>query len=678
MTVRAVLLGLLAAALVCGFCYFNDFVMHQTFLVGNYMPISVFGGLLVFLLLFNPLLWRVWKRLALSGRELSVIVALTLAACYVPGRGLMHYFFTFMMLPHHYARTDPGWKKHNIVDLAPKQMLADVSEDESEALNGFIQGLGEGSQHMSPLRIPWHAWWRALGFWVPLLLAFSFAMIGLALVVHRQWSHHEQMPYPIVTFANALLPREGEVRGGVFRNKLFWIGGAIVLLIHLNNYACTWWPRYLVPVQRTFDFRSLTPLIPPLQRAGDWALMNPTLYFTAIGFAFFLATDVSLSLGLAAYVYAVVLGILMGYGLSVEGGGFISLNIRTFLFGGAYFGMFLVLLYTGRHYYVTVVKRAAFLGGKDEVEARSAWGARVFLIGAAAFALQLMLVGLPWYLAAIYTAGATVIFTVISRVVSETGVFFIHAYHFPCVMLWGFLGARTLGPRAMLIMFMVTSLLLIDPREAVMPFMTQAFKLVDENRVKLGRTAWWAGVALCVGFVVAVPVTLYWLYDYGSGRVADGWTRNVPRMSFDATVRVVEKLEAQGCLEEAGKQSGMAWLRSLSPNTECVAAFGIAMGLVLAFGAARLRFPRWPLHPVMFLILGTFQSRTLAFSFLVGCAIKVLVTKYGGASAYQKLKPLMIGVIAGDMLGGLTPMVIGAIYWWLTGESPEQFKVLPS
>ena len=50
MTVRAVLLGLLAAALVCGFCYFNDFVMHQTFLVGNYMPISVFGGLLVFLL----------------------------------------------------------------------------------------------------------------------------------------------------------------------------------------------------------------------------------------------------------------------------------------------------------------------------------------------------------------------------------------------------------------------------------------------------------------------------------------------------------------------------------------------------------------------------------------------------------------------------------------------------
>ena len=678
MTVRAVLLGLLSAVFVCAFSYFNDFIMRQTFLVGNYMPISVYGGLLAFLLLGNPLLRRLWKRLALTGRELAVIVALTLAACYVPGRGLMHYFCTFMMLPHHYARTSPGWKETGVVDMAPKRMLADVSENESESLNGFIQGIGEGSRHMSPFRIPWYAWWRALGFWLPLLLAFSFAMIGLAIVVHRQWSDHEQMPYPIVTFANALLPRGGEARGAVFRNRLFWIGGAVVLAIHVNNYACTWWPRFLVAVPRYFDFRSLSPLIPALQRGGDWALMNPTLYFTAIGFAFFLATDVSLSLGLAAYVYALVIGVLAGYGVSVAGGGFISLNIQTFLFGGAYFGMFLVLLYTGRHYYLNVLRRSVFLGASDEVEPQAVWGARVFLVGAGLFAVQLALVGLPWYLAAIYTGGAALIFMVISRVVSETGVFFIHAYHFPCVMLWGFLGAKVLGPRSMLIMFMVTSLLLIDPREAVMPFMVQGLKLVDLNGVKVGRTACWGAVALVVGFVVAVPVTLYWHYDKGMGQVTDGWTRNVPRMSFDATVRAVERLEAQDQLEQAGRHRGWAWLRSVTPNKPCVLAFGIAMGLVLLFAGARLRFPRWPLHPVMFLILGTYQSRTLAFSFLVGCLFKVLVTKYGGASAYQKLKPLMIGVIAGDMLGGLLPMIIGAIYWWYTGLPPKMFKVGPS
>ena len=195
--------------------------------------------------------------------------------------------------------------------------------------------------------------------------------------------------------------------------------------------------------------------------------------------------------------------------------------------------------------------------------------------------------------------------------------------------------------------------------------------------MKLGRVAAVGAIALVLAFAVAVPVTLFWQYDQGSGRVGDGWTRGVPRMSFDATVRVVEKLEAQGNLAVAGKIPASAWLRNLAPNGTCVLAFGITFALVLGFAAARLRFPRWPFHPVMFIVLGTFQSRTLAFSFLLGCLIKVLVTKYGGASAYRRLKPLMIGVIAGDMLGGLTPMLIGLVYYLVTGEPPKRFVVLP-
>jgi hypothetical protein len=364
--------------------------------------------------------------------------------------------------------------------------------------------------------------------------------------------------------------------------------------------------------------------------------------------------------------------------VSVAGGGFIALNVRTFLFGGAYFGMFLVLLYTGRHHYLSVLRRSVFLPSREEPDRACVWGGRVFLLGALLFAGQLMLVGLDWYLALLYTAGTVMIFTVISRVVSETGVFFIHAYHFPCVILWGFMGARVMGPQSLLIMFMITSLLLIDPRESVMPFVVQGLKLVDLRKVNVGRTARWAVVALVLAFVVAIPVTLFWHYDQGTGKVTDGWTKNVPRMSFNATVRIIERLDAQGLLERAGQYSGWEWVSNLTPNGPCVLAFFITFSLVLLFSAARLRFARWPLHPVLFLILGAFQSRTLAFSFLVGFAIKVAVTKYGGAAVYQKLKPLMIGVIAGDMLGGLLPMIIGAIYYACTGEPPKLFKVLPS
>ncbi len=798
MTPRAIVIGLLCAAAVCAFCFFNDFVIKQTFLVGNYMPISVYGGLLVFLLVVNPILLALSKRLALTGRELAVIVALTLAACYVPGRGLMHYFFTFQAMPHHYKRTQAGWKKMGVVDLAPRQMLVSIppeysladiragspaevarrimaddplakairnrlddrsrellsrlahgmkpadlrslrdvlnslleqadlarelptdqlalpaeakrlaarpqaeldtddrrrlnryvldavlgptvrslAEKEDVAIGGFVQGLSKGGQHIRLSEVPWYAWGRSLRFWLPLLLSISIALIGLAVVVHRQWSDHEQLAYPIVSFANTLLPTEGQARGSVFHQRAFWIGLGLVLVIHLNNYACEWWPRYLVRVPVYFDFRSLSPLIPALQRGGDWGLMNPTVYFTPIGFAFFLSTDVSFSLGIAPYLYAIAVGILAGYGVSVRGGGFIALNIEKFLFGGAYFGMFLVMLYTGRHYYASVFRRSVFIPTTEDVERQAVWGARVFLVFAGLFAVQLAMVGLPLYLAVAYTIGATIIFTVISRLVSETGVFFIHAYHFPCVMLWGFLGARVLGPRSMLIMFMVSALLLIDPREAVMPFFSQALKLVDLNKEKVGRVAKAGVVALLLGFAVAIPVTLYLHYDLGVGKVTDGWTRGVPRMPFDATVAAMERLENQGLLDQAGKYSGLEWFRNITPNRTCVLAFFIAMGLVLLFAAARLRFPRWPFHPVMFIVLGTFQSRTLAFSFLIGCLIKVLVTKYGGAAGYRRVKPFMIGVIAGDMLGGLIPMIVGAIYYFSVGEVPKRFLVLP-
>ena len=89
MTVRAVLLGLLGAGIICSFAYFNDWVMHQTQLVGNNMPMAVYGGLILFLLLLNPLLFYLRRKLALSGRELAVILAMVLASCAVPGAGLM-------------------------------------------------------------------------------------------------------------------------------------------------------------------------------------------------------------------------------------------------------------------------------------------------------------------------------------------------------------------------------------------------------------------------------------------------------------------------------------------------------------------------------------------------------------------------------------------------------------
>ena len=73
-----------------------------------------------------------------------------LFACFIPGRGLMHHAMGTLMLPHHYAMTDPTWKEVKALDLVPPQMLADVSTDGDVALSGFVQGLGQGSAHIQP------------------------------------------------------------------------------------------------------------------------------------------------------------------------------------------------------------------------------------------------------------------------------------------------------------------------------------------------------------------------------------------------------------------------------------------------------------------------------------------------------------------------------------------------
>jgi hypothetical protein len=51
--------------------------------------------------------------------------------------------------------------------------------------------------------------------------------------------------------------------------------------------------------------------------------------------------------------------------------------------------------------------------------------------------------------------------------------------------------------------------------------------------------------------------------------------------------------------------------------------------------------------------------------------------KYGGNNTFDRLKPLMVGLIAGEMLGAFVPCVAGAVYYVVTGEPPKAFHVLP-
>jgi hypothetical protein len=75
---------------------------------------------------------------------------------------------------------------------------------------------------------------------------------------------------------------------------------------------------------------------------------------------------------------------------------------------------------------------------------------------------------------------------------------------------------------------------------------------------------------------------------------------------------------------------------------------------------------------------GTYPPAAFSASLLLGWVVKTCVTKFGGGKKYHELKPLMVGIIAGDLLGGLLFMIVGASYYAMTGrQTPIRYVIFP-
>lgn len=682
MTFRAVLLGLIGAAFVCSYTYFNDWIMRQTMFVGNFMPISVYGLLVLFLAFIFPLWSRLKKKGALKRSELAVILALVLASCAIPGSNLLRLFTPALIMPHRYELTEPGWQQQEVMDLVPRGMLVDISEDPDAVLGGYTRGLKEAADRLSVREVPWSAWRQTLLFWIPIILSLWIAMVCLAVVVHRQWADHEHLPYPIVTFTKSLLPEENGQRSPVFGNPLFWLGLGGVFVVHFYNYMNLWFPNVLFgQIPLGVDFSPLAELSSTFETGGGRGLLERyTLYFTVVAVAYFLPKEVSLSLGIGPFIWIFIAGIFATYGVGVggwQGTWPFGLTMDAMMIMGAYFGMLAVLLFTGRQYYSAVFRRALGFPAGERVESSAIWAARFFMIGMVFFTMYCALnVGLDWPIALLFGMGCVAVYLVMARLLAETGLFFIVVSGTPATILWALFGARALGPEILFILFMLCLVLFYDTREALMPYVVNGLKLADDCKAKVGRSAFFIVVALMVGLAVGIPTTLYFQYERGVD--VSLWKIEQAKRPFNETISIMQRLDAQGQLEEAGQVTGMKRFAEMAPHRNGLIAFGSAAALVLLFSFLRLRFTGWPLHPVMFLVWSTYAGESFAQAFLFGWLLKILITRFGGAGVYQKCKPLMFGLIAGEMLGGVIPMIVSLIYFIVTGgEIPQPFEIMP-
>jgi hypothetical protein len=699
MTIRAILLGLLGAMFIAVVAFFNDHVWLLSAFVGSHLPIFVFGMVILISLVTNPLLGAIRPEWQLKPGELATILLILLVACSIPSFGFLGTFTKSMVMPGNRYLGELSWQKNELREMIPGFMLP----GDGEFVEGFtdtgVKGGGTLEQPMPANEVPWRHWIKPLTTWMPILLLFTTAVICISLIVHRQWANNERLKYPIAEVANEFICPAS--RKSTILTGAFWCGFLIIFLIRVNNGIAIWVPHLdpndkWLSLPMSFNFLAVVQRFPEIATADAWSgwfigsNFYPIIFPTIIGIAFLLATDVSLTVGLAPWLYLFFAMILMkGFGTLVASDG------SDYMLGapaiwqrfGSYLALLLIILYVGRTYYWTILRRAFGLRGQQTVDHYAVWACRVLLLALVALCAIFTLMGLPWPIAIITVFLVLLVFIGMSRINCESGMFLNMPRWQPLGVLLGLMGATAMGPQAIMIVGLISVLFTAAPMETLMPFFLNGLKICSSQNVKPARAGATGALTYIVVLAIAVPTVLWATHNFGLDPkgIQGRWSTAVlPYYYYDAGDGLVTELRNESKLTDSENLSSTErmgemvthWFTS-SDAFDFFLWGGLGLAGVLALAAMRLRFPWWPLHPMLFAIWGTRLTATVGASFLIGWMIKSAVTNLGGKSTYQSTRKVMFGFIAGDLLAALIFMLIGMAYYKSTGKPPADYQFLP-
>ncbi|MEX0653106.1 MAG: DUF6785 family protein [Phycisphaeraceae bacterium] len=563
-------------------------------------------------------------------------------------------------LPEMFARPPPG-----------QGVLLNDGMYDSELMDGFLFGDPAGTWP-SVGRVPWDAWWPVIRLWGGLMVLLVVAAICLAVIVRPQWAEHERLAFPIVKFAQLMLERRG---GGtlpdIARSRLFWVGFSVTGL-HLVNGLHAWFPS-LPHLPMQLDFSALRVLFPNASRAWQSnGVFTPTVNLTVIAFAFLLPRAITLTFGLTNVVFLAMFAMLVGRGMRTNDAE-AQVGFEGMVNFGAMVALAGVLLYTGRRYYGSVATSAVLGRALGATPAASVWALR------ALFVLVPLAVGhIVWHggspLFATLAVGLVLLLWVVNaRIVCETGLYRVGMSVLPVGIVVSLFGLEAVGPTQIILLAMISVVLALEMWETPLAYMTTGLEL--SRRMGARQATFVPGLmtTAVAGFAVALVVTLSVQYHFGMlGRdEAVVERRAVSSMVFSA--QTATELASREALADAVDLSDMDRLGRMAPSRWGLGWAGLGAVLFVACAVARYRLPWWPVHPIMFVLLGNWGLVTFGVSFLLGWLVKSGVVGVAGARGYHQLLPMMCGIIAGGLFSAAIWMVVGIVYFIQTGLPPATY-----
>jgi hypothetical protein len=661
-TFRSILLGMIGVAAINILLPYNDYVLWNTFLVGNSLPLgAVTLTFLLAVLINGPL--SVWApRHALSAGELGIVMMMLLVGSAIPSSALMRYFTGSLVFPVHAAASNaelaallermnlPAWLYPVFQGSSPTEWSRDP------VITGYVgTWTGDGAP-------PYRAWVQPALTWGIYFVGFHGAILCMLTLVRRQWYENERLSFPIAQIQLSLLepPPPGKWFGGPMRKRTFWLVFLAINLLHALNALSVYQPQYFPEVPVKYNLNSILAEEP--WRYMGWFLKSATIYFTAVGVSYLLPGAVSFSM----WFFVVGFGVwqmLQG----VATGDAATPGVNDQHFGGmlAYAG---IVLWIGRHHWMVILRQA--VRGEREGEPRGRylpyawafWG----MIG-----FWALMIG--WLVAAGSTLGGAIIMTtllllifmLIARVVAETGL--LHpGSPMSHTRPWEVMAAYGHGhPVPVQTFWMASHLRMIhnDVRESFAVFAAHGLKVADhtlfDGRPLERQQAADRAIGRKVVAIMALTIVVAFILSY----ISMIWVEY--RFAYEKQMVDAQPVNRHVSQHAPGGNLINPTLNYEKQNYNMVhdPASHMAGGATTTvfLSVMRLRYAWWPLHPIGYLFMMSWPMSQLWFSIFLGWLARTVALRFGGAKLYTAAQPAMMGLIIGEAVASLIWLVLGFV-----------------
>jgi hypothetical protein len=613
-TMRAIAIGLFAVAFMAVAIPYGDMILKGSQMgIWNTNPGSIFLFFVIAAVL-NVALGLLHRSLALDKSELAVVYIMLLIANTLPARGFSGYILPIATGALYYATPENNWQELLHAHLPGWALIKD-----KEAILHYYEGAPEAS-------IPWDVWLVPLFFWLLFGLALYLVMVSTAVILRKQWVERERLIFPMMQLPLHMIqddPQRSLIKP-FFKQNVMWIGFALPCVITNFNALNHYFPG--LPAFST-HFGSF-----PIFGFGHAPL---SISFTLLGFSYFVGKNVAAGLCFFYIFNVIAQSILSTFALKieVEAVGAFGHYVNPIIMHqamGAMIALVLIGLWKARSHLGDVCRKT--LTGDptidDSNEIMSYRQAILLAIGGLlVMAVWLWQAGVPPLVIPVLFFGCFVVFLTITRVVVEGGV----AVMFPSMVGPDFaasvLGTSVLGARGGAGLA-TTYAWATDPLVLLMAACSNGLKLTDQVGVHLRRLFWAILATIALTIAISLWMRLEGGYSYGAINLNSFYAIPAAQYPYKFMEQVITS--------------------PVGPNVQGWIHIGIGALAMLALEMMYFKLTWWPFHPLGLPISAAFGS--MWFNIFVAWIIQIVVSKYGGAALYRKLKPFFLGLILGHLV----------------------------